>query len=395
MVKPIQITLLFIFCVFLLRAQKFENAPIPWQEAYNISLKQIEFSHPSTVVNKEDHTKILQRITQKQEPQYSAYLKLLEIAEQQLLFIPNVPEEMNIMGGYEKNSNLSEMRAILWENCYAAYSCALAYSYSDEIKFAEKVTEILMKWANSSTAFTGADRGLQLGSYFNPMLYAADLLHNYRGWEKQDRLKFEKWWRENCLNKGDILRVMRSKDNNWKDAAILGVITAAVVFEDTLLLKEALIQQTSYFYERNDKSTKKYGVAWKFSKDDKGEYLHREVVRNDGRSGLTYTAYALTTMVQHFEIASYFGFDFWNKRAQNGASIKGIIEQYYKWDINNEDFPWNTQPKKTMVRQNIYELANKHFNMGNEFKSWLVKNRPVEGSQGDSFSTLNKGDLSN
>jgi len=389
--------ILLIFFILLIlsnvSAQEYPDLPKPWQEAYNISLKHIEFSHPMTVLNNTERTEILRRIKNKTEPQYSAYLKLLQEADASLSFVPKPPASMNIMGGYEKNSNLSEMRTILWGSSYAAYSTALAYCYLGEKKYADKATQILMSWTDKATVFTGADRGLQLGSYFNGMLYAADLLHNYDGWTKTDRQKFESWWRKNCLKDGDVLGVMRRKDNNWKDAAILGVITAAVVFEDTLLLKEALIQQTSYFYKRTDKNVRNPDEAWKFSKDEKGEYLLREVVRNDGRSGLTYSAYALTTMVQHFEIASYFGFDFWNRKTQNGASIGGIIKQYYQWDILNEEFPWHTSPKKTTVRQNLYELANKHFDMGDEFRKWLKKNRPVEGRQGDAFSTINKANL--
>lgn len=390
-----QILLLIIFCFFLfeVNAQNFPQPPQPWQETYNISLKHIKFSHPMTVVNKMEQAEILQRIKQKREPQFTAYKNLLKVAEEQLAFIPDPPVSMDIMGGYEKNSNLGEMRTILWENCYAAYSTALAYSYSGKEKYAKKTTDILMSWAEKATTFTGADRGLQLGSFFNPMLYAADLLYEYKGWTKNDRQKFEKWWRQDCLEKGDILGVMRRKDNNWKDAAILGAISAAVVFEDTLLLKEALIQQTSYFCERNDDFVKNPGESWKFSKDSKGDYLEREVVRNDGRSGLTYTAYALTTMVQHFEIARYFGFNFWNKKTPSSGSIEGVIKQYYQWDILDQKFPWNASPKKTNVRRNVYELANNHFDMGKEFQVWLNKIRPVEGRQGDAFSTLNKGDL--
>lgn len=388
--------LLLLFLLFTLSnalAQGFPESPKPWQQEYNITLKNVVFSHPMTVVNQTEHAEILQRIQHKTEPQYSAFQKLLKEAELQLTFVPNPPANMNIMGGYEKNSNLSEMRTILWESCYAAYSIALAFSYTNDEKYAQKATGILMAWAKKGTVFTGADRGLQLGSYFNPMLYAADLLYDYKGWTKNDRQKFESWWRKNCLENGDVLGVMRRKDNNWKDAAILGTITAAVVFEDTVLLKEALIQQASYFYTRTDKNVKNPGEAWKFSKDEKGEYLLREVVRNDGRSGLTYTAYALTTMVQHFEIARYLGFDFWNRKAQNGASLEGIIKQYYKWDILNEGFPWHNSPRKTSVRRNVYELANSHFDMSDTFRNWLKNNRPVEGRQGDAFSTLNKGDL--
>jgi len=151
------------------------------------------------------------------------------------------------------------------------------------------------------------------------MLYAADLIYDYKNWAETERDIFKSWWRNNCLNDGAVLDVMRSKDNNWKDAGILGVMSAAVVLEDTLLLKEGIIQLMSYFYNRTDENVRLPGQGWKIKKDVNGVYLPREVARNDGRSGLTYTAYSLTTMVQAIEIARYTGFNFWEKKTEEGA----------------------------------------------------------------------------
>ena len=125
-------------------------------------------------------------------------------------------------------------RTLLWDNSHAAYTCALGYTFTNDVKYADKAISILMSWTNMETTFTGDDRGLQLGSFFSPMLYAADLLYNYSGWSEADKVKFKIWWKSECVIKGDILRVMRQKDNNWKDAALLGMLAASVVLEDTL-----------------------------------------------------------------------------------------------------------------------------------------------------------------
>ena len=375
-------------------AQPFPDPPQPWQDDYNISLEDFEFSHPMTVINRTDLEKMKNRIANNIEPQKSAYDQLIAEAETQLNFEPDAPASMNIMGGYEPNSNLSEMRDWLWRNCHAAYSCALAFAYSGETKYADKTIEVLMNWANTGTTFSGQDSGLQLGSWFSPMLYAADLLYDYEGWTDTDRATFKSWWKQNCLINGDVLRVMREKDNNWKDAALLGVMTAAVVLEDTLYLKEALIQLKSYFYNRQDGNVRIKGTGWKITKDDNGVYLPREVVRNDGRSGLTYTAYALTTMVQCFEIARYAGFNFWHKTTMDGATIADVINQYFRWDKMGESFPWHNRPKRTEERRNSYELANTFLQVEPELREWVMSHWPdLNGQQGDEYCTLNKGDL--
>ncbi len=374
-------------------AQNFPKQPEPWRDAYDISLAGFEFSHPMTVSNRDELEILKQRISDNIEPQKTAYEQLISEAAIQLDFTPDPPSTMHIMGGYEPNSNLDEMRDWLWRNCHAAYTCALAYTFTDDVIYAEKAKEILMDWANTNTTFSGNDSGLQLGSWFSPMLYAADLIYNYPGWEEAEKTTFKNWWRNNCLLVGDVIDVMRRKDNNWKDAGLLGVLSAAVVLEDTLLLKEGLIQLKSYFYSRTDDYVRIPGSGWKIRNDANVVYLPREVIRNDGRSGLTYTAYALTTMTQCLEIARYAGFNYWNNSTQEGATIKELIEQYFKWDIENETFPWNSNPKKSSKRRNCYELANIHFELDSPMKEWIKNNRPIKGREGDEYITLTKGDL--
>ncbi len=186
----------------LVLAQPFPKPPVPWQDAYDIDVSGVQFVHPMTVVNPAELAFVKQRISQGAQPQT------------------------------------------------AAYATALAYLYNGNPVYAEKAREVLNAWADKDTRFSGADSGLQLGSYFNPMLYAADILMNYDGWTAEERAKFESWWRLRVLENGEVIETMRVKDNNWKDAGILGVITAAVVFEDRALLEEALIQQISYLYPR-------------------------------------------------------------------------------------------------------------------------------------------------
>ena len=389
------LTIAAAFLVILIpgncRAQAFPKSPQPWRNEYNITLDDFHFTHPLTVINQNDLSRVKQRIQENIEPQVSAFQDLLIEAELQLDFEPDAPLEMNIMGGYESNSNLIEMRAWLWRNGHAAYTCALAYAYTDESKYAEKARNIIMDWANTYTTFTGLDRGLQLGSWFSQMLYAADLIWNYAAFTPDDKAQLGKWIRNKWLDEGAVLNVMRTRDDNWKDAGILGVMTASVILEDSLLLKEALIQLESYFFTRTDSYVEYPGPGWKIKKDQKGVYLPREVIRNEGSSGITYTAYALTTMVQCLEIARYAGFDYWYDSTEEKATIKDVIEQYYAWDIGNENFPWHSSPQKMTKRRNCYELANTRFVLDKEMQIWIRDNRPLSGREGDEWSTLNKG----
>ncbi len=368
------------------------NPPVPWQGDYNLTIPpKFEFTHPMTVIRTSELEMIKYYVEKRIEPQFTAYQKLLSEANVAQSFVPDAPASIHILPGYEPGTNLHIVREQLWSNCHAAYASALAYQFTGEAKYADKALEVLMDWANANTTFTGAGLGLQLGSWFSQMLYAADLLHAYQGWSLEQRIKFKTWWRAEILI--HTQEVLQRRDNNWKDAALLGVFTASVVLEDTLLLKEALIQLNSYFHERIDESVEIKGVDWKIRKDEHGVYLPREVTRNAGRSGLTYTAYAMTSLSQCLDIAKYAGFNFWHDSTAQGGTIAELMETYFQWDIMDQPFPWHPNPDKSDKRRNSYELANANLDLSPELVQWIENNRPQVAREGDEYATLTKGDI--
>ncbi len=102
---------------------------------------------------------------------------------------------------------------------------------------------------------------------------------------------------------------------------------------------------------------------WKIQKDERGVYLPAEVTRNNGSSGITYTAYAFTTMVEALDIARYTGHDFWHCQTPEGANLQEAIEWYFRWDILKKPFPWNPNPVHFQTRKNVFEIANDHISI--------------------------------
>ncbi len=353
-------------------------------EDQEYSAKDIVIS-ARTVVNQDDAVRVRNRIMQGIEPQASAFKALITDANSALNFNSNPPEHMDIMGGYQTDSNLGAMRNLMERESIAAYSTALAWLYTGKNIYAFKSTQILRSWAEKGTTFSGKDAGLQLGSWFNQILYALDILKEHPDWTSEDHLLFRDWWYREALS---YLRDAMTKTNNWGDAGLLGVLTTAVVFDDQDLLDEGLKILDSYFGERLG------NPDWKFANKKIGVYLPEEVTRNDGVSGITYTAYALTSMVQALEIARYNGHDYWHRVAENGATMKGVIENYFRWNELGETFPWHPDPAISSSRKNPFELANNYFpGEIRGMKVWLNSNRPVRGHQGDQYITLNRGEL--
>ena len=358
-------------------------APVP--------LDGFSFSHPMTVINQTEMAEVKRRIAAHIEPQATAFAKLISDADAAQSFHPDPPDTMDVMGGYQPGTNEDTLiRPWLWRNGHAAYASALAYAYTGKTNYADKAVEVLNAWAAKGTKFVGGDRGLQLGSWFSNMLYAADLLHDYAGWKPADRARFNAWWRSNCLPY--TIEKMHEHANNWKDACILGVMSASVVLEDKATMSDALAELQSYFQDRTDKHVGIKG-AWKIQKDARGVFLPEEVTRNQGVSGINYTAYALTSMVEALEIARYTGHDFWHRQTPEGANLQDVIEWYFRWDILKQPFPWNPNPLWAEARKNVFEIANDRFHLMPEIGQWLRENRPVDGAQGDEYATLNKGDM--
>jgi hypothetical protein len=360
----------------------------------HIVLKNFKFSHPMTVTSAKEVAIVKDRIAKGVEPQASAFKKLLIAADSLQTFLPDPPDTMNIISGKQNATtrNALEHRVWLWKNCSAAYTSALAYTYTGNAKYAVKAVEVLNAWAGTGTVFTGNGRYLQLGAWFTPMLYAADLIDGYAGWRQDNRIRFKKWWREQCLV--NTYEIMVNKKNNFKDAGVLGVMAAAVVLEDSKLFEKAL-NELLLSFKKNPLEPSK-DESWKIAKDEKGVYLPLEADRESGRKGLVYTYLSMTTTVQSMEMARYAGYNFWTAKTPQGANYQGVIEQLFKWSIQGDSFPWNTSPDNDKtVQVNSFEIANSNCLIPKYMKEWLNKNRPIKGEQGDEYVTLNKADIFN
>lgn len=219
------------------------------------------------------------------------------------------------------------------------------------------------------------------------MLYAAELLWSYQGWTSEQRRRFEAFWRRRCLVHTEFVML---RANNWGDNALMGVLAAAIAFEDEALARLCLARLNDYFFG-----------DWKMRTDERGTFLPHEVERNDGRSGITYTAYSLQALTQLLEMARNFGpmFDWWNRPTTGAVSMKALYEDYFRWNVLKEPFPWylenfsEGEPIRTNSRANTLEIAYSRLKLHPRIGAWLEKNRPVNGAEGDPYATLLKGDL--
>jgi hypothetical protein len=109
------------------------------------------------------------------------------------------------------------------------YAKALAYHLTGEGEYAETVRELILDLTDTSgyggDQFSGANQCiLNLSWYIPGWIWAADLIEEYEGWTKADKLAFQRWLAEVVYVKTSWSSDAR--DNNWGAA---GSYTSALI----------------------------------------------------------------------------------------------------------------------------------------------------------------------
>jgi hypothetical protein len=135
-------------------------------------------------------------------------------------------------------------------------------------------------------------------------------------------------------------------------------------------------------------------------KDHRGAALRLEVIRNDGRSGIGYSSFALMGLTMNLDMARNFGpsYDWWERTTTDGVGIGEVVDQLFYWNILNEPFPWfdfgktgYTKPK--IGRAGLLEIAANRLNLDPGVYEWLQAQR-ANGKYGQGrYMTLLKGEL--
>lgn len=356
-------------------------------EPASVLAEDFEFVHPLTVVTPQELAIIKDRIAKKEEPQYSAYLKLIENAEVVMTKDIDPPAEIAYINLDEKSEEAlaqqAMYRTIFSDSSFNIYTLGLAWAHTGDEKYAKKGVEFLNKWVAADTKFGAHDVIFQTNSKFTPILYGYEFLLSYDGYSQDDREGFKNFWYNNVLP--NAIRENNSSQNNYKDWAVMAMLTTGIVFEDRELVNMALYELDLYF-----------NGFWKIGNDERGTFLRQEVVRADksfGDKGVVYNHVSLQGIIQCFDMAHNLGVNYFNRRTVPGrASMQDLVENVFRWGILREPFPWNENPEISTDKESIYETANNYFDI-KIISDWLPSVRPIERCYADEYVTLNKGDM--
>lgn len=132
-------------------------------------------------------------------------------------------------------------------DCAKIYQLALRYHGSGETKFADKAVEFLNAWAAGHKEWDGdTNVSLRAGLYGYQFACAAELLRDYRGWQRADFQAFQHYMMEqfHAINKDFLQRrhgtVPTHYWANWVNAAQASMIAIGVLCDDRKLFDEAV-----------------------------------------------------------------------------------------------------------------------------------------------------------
>jgi hypothetical protein len=364
--------------------------------------------HPRTVFDAAELETIKARVNSSTQPQRNAWTqRVLPDANDGLNFTADPEASYSFdTGAGSGQGTVPYSRAAFWRNSTPAYACALAYLQTGDTRYANKAVQILNAWATKAPNMLPEGRshpGLHIASFLVQFLYADDLLRgaSYQPWLNA-RSRFETWWRNKPMTNiravisekmpGNTPAQWRQGDGtNWLDAAINAMLAAGIAFEDNSLRDEMIERMENYFVG-----------TWRIKKEPYGPggaqvaTLVRDAARNkDGvLLGVSYTGYAMSSMVQALEMARYCGTNLWNAKTPEGVGYQEVIEQWFRWNYLGEEFrgqTGNTVEKEPRMHSNVLEAANRNLDMSQKFKNYVANNRPIPGCPRDDYPTFTRG----
>ncbi len=326
-----------------------------------------------------------------EEPWKSAIAQLLGEAEASLGNAPNPVGDYDVPFYYEDPDKSQAAKEGLREDAFGAYAAALGYQLAEtgakRNQYAAKAVELLSAWATVNKEVSGADGDLVVIYAGIPLLYAADLVMNYEGWDPAGREAFKGWVRAVFWQSADNIK---DRANNWGAWGTLGAIASATLVGDA----GSVAQGIERIQDRIEESI-----------DDSGE-LPDENKRTN--SGMWYTFFALTSMTTAAQIAlNTTGVNLFTYVSPSGRTFKLALDKEFFYATHPDQWPyllpdgiagdlWRLlypcgdeieMPTASGWPGNLFEMMSDKYQV-TEWESWVKPSRPHKGSHGWVYATL-------
>ena len=267
---------------------------------------------------------VKERITNQDEPYYSAYLQLISYADSALVRDDHALEDFDVPGFYREPELHRANSKALQSDSFDAYAAALAYRLSGDDAYAKKALSFLMAWANTNKKYSNYDGSLVM-AYSGPgLIIAADLLLDYKEWTALDKEKFF-FWAENVYKKA--CNEIRERKNNWADWGRFGSILTASLLDDRAEIRENI-------------RLIKGDLFHKIAEDG---HMPEEVRRE--ANGIWYTYFSLAPITAACWVAyQEEGIDLFHIE-EDGKSLKKAMDYLLHFSQNPGEWKWFDDPR--------------------------------------------------
>ena len=325
-----------------------------------------------------------------EEPAASAVVQLMADADAALLRVPQAVKVFSVPFYYRNSKASQEAKKCLSEDASAAYALALAWHLGPEEgrdRYAEKAVEILNAWATTNRKIAGWDGPLVACYAGVPLIFAADLLWDYQGWEKESQAGFGDWVRKVFWKNA---QKVKRRANNHGDWGTFASIASSHYLDDAGTLRSDVERVKT----RIDRTIAANGE------------LPLENLRTN--SGMWYTYFALAPMTGACQVAlDATGTDLFTYVSPKGRSIRQALNKYFEYCQNPGSWPYRPRPGLRGRIQRVFhpcandvELPTPDGMPGNLYEAmisvyaekawddWLAPYRPVHGCRAWIYPTL-------
>ncbi|MBB5353457.1 hypothetical protein HNR46_003718 [Haloferula luteola] len=211
-----------------------------------LAVASARFIHPGCLSTEADLQRMAAKVAAGEDPWKSSWDILVKNTDGFLNHPPETQSPIKAGGGRGENY------IRLARDCARAYQLALRFRGSGDERFAKRSVKILNAWAAGHNEWAGdSNVCLRAGIYGYQLACTAELLRDFRGWERSDFRKFQDYLKERFyhINHDFLIRHNGTVDEhywaNWDLANMASMIAIGVVCDDRKIFDEAV----AYFHK--------------------------------------------------------------------------------------------------------------------------------------------------
>jgi hypothetical protein len=319
-----------------------------------------------------------QRIDQRVEPNYSAYLQLKREADGELGREAHVPEVWYVPGYYTDAEGHRRTKYALEGDANAAYQLALVYRITGDQRYAAAAARLIAAWAKGPRTMRSEDDStLSFSYHFPALIFAESLIRGTPAWRAEQQQTFATFQKEQALPLNTMAR-----QNNWGNWGLVLVLAIAASTGDAELFAQG-------------------AARWKEFLDIQiapDGHLPHEVGRNNGvgERGIWYTHFSIMPQTLAAEILRVNGVDLYDYVTPQGRTLRTAYEWILPHARDPRGFPYfrgaDISEQKGIDYVSYYEILNTHWPHP-VAQSMLNQMRPLSATHCAPALTFTHGDL--